>query len=122
MFSATRILVLEDEPIVGFALEDMLLEMGFPTVFLATQLAEATDIVELGRVDAAILDVNIHGKRSYPVADILAQRQVPYIFATGYGDTEHPPAHSAVPTVTKPYSIQDIRNALASALELSDRS
>jgi DNA-binding response OmpR family regulator len=109
-----NVLVLEDEPIIGFALEDMLLFIGCSRVQLATRISEAERIVREEKIDAAILDVNIHGRQSYPVADQLADRRVPYIFATGYGDRDHPDRHRNVPTVTKPYSVEDIRAALAS--------
>lgn len=117
MLEDKHVLVLEDEPIIGFALEDMLLSMGCPTVLMATRLAEAREIIGARRVDAAILDVNIHGERSYPVADLLAACKLPYIFASGYGDTEHPQQHRSVPTITKPYSSNEIRTALRSALD-----
>lgn len=108
-----RILAVEDEPIIAFSLEDMLLELGCKEVFLATQLSEAERILSEERVDAAVLDVNIHGAQSYGIADKLADSSVPFIFATGYGDAEHPDRHRAVPTLTKPYDIADIREALS---------
>jgi DNA-binding response OmpR family regulator len=102
------VLILEDEPIIAFRLEDLLLSMGWRDVLLALHLDEASRLLDDNDVGAAILDVNIHGKRSYPVAEELERRSIPYIFATGYGDTEHPPEFSGVPTVTKPYSGQAI--------------
>jgi DNA-binding response OmpR family regulator len=111
-----RVLVLEDEPIIGFALEDMLLSLGFDIVDIATRLEDATQAIAAADFDAAVLDVNIHGQRSYPIADALAERDIFYIFATGYGDTEHPLQHRTTPTVTKPYSIDDLRGALRPVL------
>lgn len=112
-----HVLILEDEPIIGFALEDMLLHIGCDRVSLATRIAEAQRIAREDQVDAAILDVNIHGAQSYPVADDLAARGVPYIFATGYGDRAHPDQHRDTLTLTKPYSIDDIRDGLRTAIE-----
>ena len=111
-----HVLVLEDEPIIGFALEDMLLSLGCLSVTLATKISEAERIVREEKLDVAILDVNIHGTQSYPVADELAERCVPYIFATGYGDRAHPDRHREIPTITKPYSTNDIRAALATVV------
>ena len=119
MFSDRHVLILEDEPIIGFALEDMLLELGCAEVLLATRLDEALEAIAGSRVDAAILDVNIHGERSYGVADALRRRQLPYIFASGYGDTEHPAEHRAVPTLVKPYNIDDIQAALQQVFRTS---
>lgn len=112
MLNDKHVLVLEDEPIIGFALEDMLLDIGCPSVLLSTRLGEAMSLIDNERVDVAILDVNIHGERSYLVADALRLRGVPYIFASGYGDKEHPNEHRSMPTLVKPYNIDDIRAAL----------
>jgi DNA-binding response OmpR family regulator len=107
-----RILILEDEPIIAFTLEDILLTIGCTDVRVAMNLGEATLILASEAFDAAILDVNIQGKESYPVADELARLQVPYIFATGYGDLAHPDRHRNVLTLTKPYSVQDVSDAV----------
>lgn len=112
-----HVLILEDEPIIGFALEDMLIEIGCERVSLATRISEAEKIVRDEQLDVAILDVNIHGEHSYPVADELARRQVPYVFATGYGDHAHPDRHRKKLTLTKPYSLDEVRNALRTAVE-----
>lgn len=107
--------IVEDEPIIGFALEDMLRDLGFEQVHLSTTMADARRYLENNAPDVAILDVNIHGERSYPVAETLASVPIPFIFATGYGDAEHPPAFKSVPTLTKPYNLNSLRTALAAA-------
>lgn len=108
-------LVLEDEPIIAFALEDMLLDLGFEQVLIAGTLKEARDLLDGQVPSAAVLDVNIHGEQSYPVARMLAQLSIPFIFATGYGDAQHPEELRSVPTLTKPYHARDLERALASA-------
>lgn len=105
-------LILEDEPIVAFALEDMLSDLGFDRVCLATTITEAFDCLDNLFPTVAVLDVNIRGERSYGVAEALAARGVPFIFATGYGDAEHPEAFKGVFTLTKPYSPDQLRAAL----------
>ena len=84
MLEGKHVLILEDEPIIGFALEDMLISIGCPTVLMATRLDEAQKIIEANSVDAAILDVNIHGERSYSLADELAVRELPYKGSAAY--------------------------------------
>lgn len=106
------IMVLEDEAIVGLALEDMLAEAGALTLYAET-LSIAQDLITAQRFDAAILDINVHGERSYPVAAELRRRGLPFIFATGYGDALHGTAFEGVPTVTKPYTFAEIARALA---------
>jgi DNA-binding response OmpR family regulator len=106
------ILLLEDEPIIGFALEDMLIDRGAKPLFCGT-LEAARSTLESAQPDVAILDVNIHGERSYPVAEVLARRGIPFIFATGYGNALHPPQFAKVPTISKPYRLPEVEQALA---------
>ncbi|MGZ2411278.1 CheY-like chemotaxis protein [Sphingomonas sp. F9_3S_D5_B_2] len=113
--SSNTVLVLEDEPIIAFTLEDMLLELGYQEVILSGDVRGALALLETCAPCAAVLDVNIRGERSYPVAAVLAERRVPFIFATGYGDAQHPEELRSVPTVTKPYTAEAIRSALAAA-------
>lgn len=110
------ILILEDEPIIGLALEDMLASEG-ARVLHASRIDEAQDMLGREGVDSAILDVNLHGIPSYPVAARLAERAIPFIFATGYGDRSHPAEFAGVPTVSKPYSTEEICRALMAQAE-----
>ena len=106
------ILILEDEPIIGLALEDLLAGNG-ASVLHASRIEEAREMLSAEPVDSAILDVNVHGALSYPVAEMLAERSIPFIFATGYGDRSHPAEFAGVPTISKPYSAEDIRKAFS---------
>mgnify|MGYP003296078419 CR=1 FL=1 len=108
-------LALEDDPMIGFALEDMLLEIGFREVHLVTTIAQAHLALERGLPSAAVLDVNIRGERSYAFAMHLVANKIPFVFATGYGDSEHPDELRVIPTITKPYSVSDIRAAIMQA-------
>lgn len=105
------VLILEDEPIIGLALEDILSREG-AAVLHASRIDEADGMIASERVDYAVLDVNVHGTLSYSVAALLLESGIPFIFATGYGDRSHPAEFTAVPTVAKPYSSHDIRSAL----------
>lgn len=109
----STILVVEDEPIIGFALEDMLTDEGATTV-LAPSTETALSLLESERIDVAILDVNVHGKTTYALAELLRERHIPFIFATGYGAALHPEEFSGSPTITKPYNLGDIEKAMAS--------
>ena len=109
--AGARILILEDEPIIGLALEDMLERQGAHVLF-ASGIEEASELIAAEDIDSAILDVNVHGLQSYPLASMLTERAVLYIFATGYGDRSHPKEFAGVPTISKPYSAEDIRLAL----------
>lgn len=106
-----RLLILEDEPILGLDLEDIIAEAGGTSIY-AERVEEALDLIAAESLDAAILDVNVHGRTSYPVADLLQRLGLPFIFATGYGDALHPDNFAGVPTVIKPYATADLERAL----------
>ncbi len=106
------VLVLEDEPIIGFELEDMLADDGAEP-FLCGSLDCARKLLAETQPDCAILDVNIHGEQSYPLAGELVERGIPFVFATGYGAALHPPQFAAVPTVSKPYRLATVLEAFA---------
>ena len=110
------ILILEDEPIIGLALEDMLVSRG-ATVVYASRMEEAREALAAAEIDAAVLDVNVHGRMSYPVAATLNELTIPFIFATGYGDSSHPPEFRTIPTIAKPYSAAELEAALTRAGE-----
>lgn len=112
MLSGRTVLILEDEVIVAFALEDMLLDMGAGPV-MATSIEQAEAALDRQDIALAVLDVNVNGIRSYDFAGQLAERSIPFVFATGYGDNEHPEHFAAVPTLTKPYSREQLAEILA---------
>lgn len=70
---------------VAFMLEDMLGELGHEVVGLAMRLPQALQMAQEVELDFAILDINLAGRMSFPVAEVLASRGVPFIFASGYG-------------------------------------
>lgn len=109
-FAGLRILALEDEPIVGLALEDLLREVG-AEVYLVQHNSEVPDLLLARDFDLAILDVNVHGESSYEVAGKIRSRSIPIIFATGYGSVTHPLELAECPTVTKPYSLEGLEAA-----------
>src|ERR1041384_7652891 len=80
-----RILVVEDEVLLAMNIEDMLLESGYEVAGIASRLTPALALAREGLFDAAMLDVNLAGEPSFPVADLLAERGIPFLFATGYG-------------------------------------
>lgn len=105
-------LIVEDEIIVAFALEDMLIDMGV-AVTLASTVEQAMVELDTRQPSFAVLDVNVHGLKSYPIAARLRRSAIPMIFATGYGDAEHPPEFADTPTLTKPYTREHLAEALA---------
>jgi CheY-like chemotaxis protein len=116
-FKGLRVLLVEDEPMICLLLEDMLLELGCEIVGPACDIDRAI-VLARGHagIDAAILDVNLGSRVVFPVADILAGRGVPFLFATGLGATGLPAAWQGHPTLSKPMSMAQFAEALAAAL------
>ncbi|HEX9932972.1 MAG TPA: response regulator [Allosphingosinicella sp.] len=110
----TRVLLVEDEPIIAMTAEDMLDALGCDVVASASTLEEALAASERGGFDVAMLDINLNGVTSLPVADRLKEAGTPFIFTTGYGAGVCG-GHTDVPLVAKPYRIIDLQAALALA-------
>ena len=111
--SKSRILVVEDEPLIAMMLEDFLDELGRDVAGSADSVASALPIVEAGGFDAAILDVNLRGgEKSWAIADALAARGVPFLLATGGGDDGLAPQHRGRPVLQKPFTMDGVRRAL----------
>jgi CheY-like chemotaxis protein len=106
-----RVLLVEDEPIIAMTAEDMLEELGCTIVATATTLAGALAAVEREAFDLALLDINLNGVESLPVADRLREAGRPFVFTTGYGAV----ARDA-PLVAKPYQLRDLEAAIREAL------
>lgn len=108
-----RILLVEDEMTIALMIEDMLTELGHEVVELAMRLPQALEAARHIDADLAILDVNLDGHRSFPVADILVERAIPFAFATGYGAAGLDEAYHGKPVLAKPFLFEDLRKVLA---------
>jgi DNA-binding response OmpR family regulator len=97
-----RILIAEDEPMLAFALEDLLIESGFEIAGVTGELATAIAIIESGVCDAAILDANLSGVSAVPAASALSSRGLPFLILSGYSSDQQPSAFSGVPRLQKP--------------------
>jgi CheY-like chemotaxis protein len=100
--SGQHVLIVEDEYFLAQDLVDYFHDLGVRVLGPAASVSEALRLLESADVQGAILDVNLRGERVYPVADVLRQRHVPFVFASGYGGELEPPAYSDVPRCIKP--------------------
>jgi CheY-like chemotaxis protein len=109
-----RILVVEDEMMIAIMIEDMLLDLGHQVVGVAQSLAAALALTDAkaGQFDMAILDINLAGERSFPVALRLAERGVPFMFATGYGALGLEAPFRDTFTLKKPFQQEDLARAI----------
>jgi len=109
-----RILIVEDNPYIALALEDMLAEHGLVVAGVAGTMDDALLLAASAPLDLALLDVNIGEKKIDPVAEALLARGIPFIFTTGCGRAGLPEAFVDRPIVEKPFYIEEILQALQS--------
>ena len=98
--------------LVAMNVEEMLLELGHEVAGLASRLAPALALARESRFDAAMLDVNLAGEPSFPVADLLAERGIPFLFATGYGRQGLDERYRGCPMLQKPFRTEELGAAL----------
>jgi CheY-like chemotaxis protein len=113
----TRVLLVEDEVLLRMMVADMVEELGHAVAAEAGDVGTASKLAENGEFDLAILDVNLNGKLSFPVADIIMRRHVPLIFATGYAADSLPDAYRATPFLRKPFQVEALAHAITFAID-----
>jgi CheY-like chemotaxis protein len=111
-----RVLLVEDEMMVAMLVEDLVAELGHEVTASAAHLDEALALAQSGDFDLAILDLNLGGDRSVAVADVLAKRRIPFLFASGYGVGGLPPEHRDAVVVQKPFAAHDLSAAVDKVL------
>jgi CheY-like chemotaxis protein len=116
-FAGCRVLVVEDEMMVAWLLEDMLAELGCAVVGPAGSVNQALAMIDAGEaIDVAVLDVNLNGQTSYPIADALAARGVPFVFSTGYDKDRLLDDYRTCPVLQKPFHWSELGETLAKLL------
>jgi DNA-binding response OmpR family regulator len=117
--TAKQVLIVEDDVLIAMNLEDMLNELGHEVVGQAMRIDTAMQLARESDIDFAILDINLAGKKSFPVADILCQRGIPFAFATGNGPEGLMDGYRDFPALQKPYAQEDLERTIAQALRRS---
>ena len=116
LLSGRRILVVEDEMLVLMNIEDMLADLGCESVAAAATVDQAVALIEARIFDAAMLDMNLNGIKSFPVADKLAALGVPFVFATGYSAHDMRDGYRDRPLLKKPIWPTELSAVLACLL------
>ena len=115
-----RVLVVEDEPLIGMDIEDAVEGLGHEVVGPIAELDEALDLAANAALGFAIIDINIHGGHSYPVADMLLKRGLPVLLLSGYGKQTLPERLHEEAHLPKPFTEQqldkEIRNLCVRAV------
>lgn len=103
-----RVLLVEDELLITLLLEDMLQSLDCEIAEAPADLEEALAAAQSGAFDLALVDLSLGGELTYPVADILKARRIPFAFMTGYASASLAPAYAETPVLEKPFHQQDL--------------
>jgi len=113
-----RILVVEDSPVVGPFTAELLSDLGCTVIGPAPNMAAARELLDgEAEIDAAMMDVHIRGERVFPLCDALDAKGVPFLLTSGYADWQMPDKWGDRPRLAKPYTIDQVEEALAALLE-----
>jgi len=116
--SGLRVLLAEDELHVLLLIEDFLKELGCE-VHAVTTFDDALAAAASADIDAAVLDVNLHGRKSFPAAEALARRRIPIVFSSGYANQGQGEVWRDCPWLQKPFMVEQLGQALRTALRAS---
>ena len=108
-----RLLVVEDDYLIGKDFADALRELGADVIGPVGNVDDALDLLaETLDIDGVVLDLNLGGEMSYPIADALAERSIPFVFTTGYDSSKIAARFSEAPCCEKPVQLSDVVEAL----------
>jgi signal transduction histidine kinase/DNA-binding response OmpR family regulator len=116
-----RLLVIDDEPLIGLDFADMLKKAGARVAPPIGSEREALQVIESDHFDGALLDANLHGRSADKIAAALTRRNVPFIFITGYGREGLPASYGQAPVLAKPVSAQQLLDAIAGIVTRKSR-
>lgn len=101
-----HIMIVEDEYLIALDLSDNLKAYGATAIDLVSSVKEALAAIRTGQtLDWVILDINLGGEFSFAVADALREREIPFVFSTGYEDSMIPTRFADIPRQHKPTSV-----------------
>jgi CheY-like chemotaxis protein len=116
LLAGKRVLIVEDETLVAMLIEGLLEECECSIVGPFSTFDKALEAARTETFDLAVLDVNLRGTMVYPVAELLSERHIPFLFVSGYGDDAIPPGHDAWRVCAKPFKGNDLVKMMSAAL------
>jgi CheY-like chemotaxis protein len=116
LLAGKRVLIVEDESMVAMLIEGLLEECECSIVGPCGTFEKALEAARTETFDLAVLDVNLRGTMVYPVAELLSERHIPFLFVSGYGDDAIPPGHDAWRVCAKPFKGNDLVKMMSAAL------
>ncbi|HLI22309.1 MAG TPA: response regulator [Stellaceae bacterium] len=110
------VLVVEDEELIASVIEEMLRELGCRQVWIASTAKDASNLLAQHRPHIVVLDVNLRGDSGFLFAQALAEADIPFVFASGYGRAALPGEWASRPLIQKPFKLEALAAALSSLL------
>jgi len=110
-----RVLVVEDEALVGIIMEDFLGDFGYSVVGPIENMQAAILLAATEKIDVAVVDINISGQVATAVADKLIEREIPFLFISGY-EKMRGERYASIPLLRKPFEPEDLRDAIERVL------
>ena len=114
------VMLVEDEALIRMMIAGMIEELGHTVVAEAANIGDALKLARTAGFQLAVLDINIAGDRIDPVAEIINQRHLPFVFASGYGAAGMPEKFRDRPILQKPFVIERLQQAMETALKRGD--
>lgn len=116
LLSGRSILIIEDEMLILMMIEDMLADLGCKSISVASKIGQAITLIDGQAFDAAMVDLNLSGVESYPIADALMAHDVPYFFSTGNSVTNIKDGYRDQDVLKKPFTFDQLSNMLSRSL------
>jgi CheY-like chemotaxis protein len=107
-----RVLLVEDEVMVAIYIEDVLADLGCDVVGVATNLVQGLALARARDVEFAVLDINLGGDMSFPVADVLRERKIPFLFVSGYTSAGLVEEYRNEVRLRKPFRTPELASAI----------
>lgn len=119
LIMSSRIIVVEDEPLIALEIEQAVVEAGCVVTGVAHTLSHAFSLLQAGQCDGVVLDANLAGESAKSLVDCLREKGIPYITVSGYGRDQIDFLDETTPLVGKPFVhealVETIRNHLINA-------
>ncbi len=115
--AGSKILVVEDNYLLAEVVSNFVIDCGLEPVGPASRLETGLAYAREAPLDGAILDINLDGELCFPICAMLAERNIPFTFLTGYSELSiMPPAYRSVPVVAKPFDPEILRGVIEGML------
>ncbi len=110
-----RILVVEDSPLTADAIQDVLETSGCEVVGPVYNVADALEVIVRTALNGAVLDINLGGELSFPIAAALIEQGIPFVFLTGYDDLVVPAQYRSMRRLEKPTDMRQLAEIVTSS-------